>query len=171
MTLDHETISDLFRQLAPALFRRCRRLLGNDEEARDATQDAFVRLIQRGEDLDDPAHRVAWLYRVSTNVCLDRLRRRWRSLPLPPEALPEIPDERPRFDDVLASREQLSRILEAATESERQVLVYWIFDGMTQTEIARLMNTSRRTIGERIRRLRARASAITEEEAGDEPAT
>ena len=57
------------------VLRRCRRLLGNEDEALDASQDVFVRLVEQRERLtaEFPS---SLLYRIATNVCLNRIRDR-----------------------------------------------------------------------------------------------
>ncbi len=55
------------------VLRRCRRLLRNEEEALDACQDVFVRVIERRVRLD-ARYPSSLLYRIATNVCLNRLR-------------------------------------------------------------------------------------------------
>src|SRR5689334_16720275 len=68
-------IEALYRQHARALTAHCTSLLGNPSWARDAVHDAFERMLRH---LADPAfegaHTVPYLYRTSTNICLDMLR-------------------------------------------------------------------------------------------------
>jgi len=69
------------------VLRRCRQLLRDEEEALDACQDVFVRIIEKRRRLraDYPS---SLLYRITTNVCLNRIRDRGRR----PE---DADDERP----------------------------------------------------------------------------
>jgi RNA polymerase sigma factor (sigma-70 family) len=69
-------VEALYRRYGPALFRRCRTLLGNDAEAQDCLQDTFLGFLKgnwRGE-----AQPFTVLYRVATFQAIDRLRRRGR---------------------------------------------------------------------------------------------
>ncbi|GMV20088.1 MAG: hypothetical protein AMXMBFR57_00370 [Acidimicrobiia bacterium] len=59
------------------VIRRCRRLLRDDAEALDASQDVFVRLVERRERLNGE-YPSSLLFRMATNVCLNRLRDRAR---------------------------------------------------------------------------------------------
>jgi len=77
------------------VLRRCRRLLGHEDEARDACQDVFLRIIARRHRLHD-RFLSSLLYRVATNVCLNRIRDRRRG--------PE-----PVADDWLSRAEALHR--------------------------------------------------------------
>ena len=64
-------VEDLSRRYGPMMLRRCRRLLTDENEALDACQDVFVRLLRnRGRlDLACPS---SLLYRIATNICLNR---------------------------------------------------------------------------------------------------
>src|SRR6185295_19107882 len=72
------------------VLRRCRRLLGDEQTARDAKHDVFVQVLTRADQLDDQAPS-SLLFRIATNVCLNRIRtRRRRPEGADPELLEEI---------------------------------------------------------------------------------
>src|SRR5438552_7576614 len=66
------------------LLAHCYRLMGSLHDAEDVLQDTFERAWSSRETAADGASQRAWLYRIATNVCLDRLRRQKlvRSLPI-----------------------------------------------------------------------------------------
>ncbi|HSI03480.1 MAG TPA: sigma-70 family RNA polymerase sigma factor, partial [Myxococcota bacterium] len=70
-------IEDAYRRFGPMVVRRCRALLADQEQAVDAMHDVFVRLIQSGDRLDDRGMS-SLLYRIATNVSLNKLRTRRR---------------------------------------------------------------------------------------------
>ena len=63
----------LYRRYGPMVMRRCRQLLRDEDQALDATQDVFVRLLTRRDRLRDDAP-CSLLYRMATNLCLNRIR-------------------------------------------------------------------------------------------------
>ena len=67
-------LADLYAKYSPAIYAHCRRFLQSPAAARDATQEAFVRVIARGVVLPREEEALRYLYRVSTNVCLNLLR-------------------------------------------------------------------------------------------------
>ncbi len=79
--LDRTAFRDFFDRYAPAVHRRCLRLLGDREMAEDATQDVFTALLtkDRLDTLDKPLN---YLYRSASNACIDRIRKR-ASTPIP----------------------------------------------------------------------------------------
>src|SRR5512140_2099465 len=79
-------VEDLSRRYGPMVLRRCRQLLRDDDEALDACQDVFVRLLEHRGGLHD-SYPSSLLYRIATNVCLNRIRDRRRQPETPDEAL------------------------------------------------------------------------------------
>ncbi len=68
-------IERLYRAYGPMVLRRCRRLLKDEDQALDAMRDVFARLLQQGDRLTDQFPS-SLLYRMPTNLCLNRLRDR-----------------------------------------------------------------------------------------------
>src|SRR3954468_22740119 len=91
-----------YRGFGAVVFRRCRQLLGNEQDSRDASQEIFERCLRRCAELRPGPELLSWLYRVSTNLCLDRLRRQ-RDVPHTP-----LDDELPGLE----GRDGESRMLD-----------------------------------------------------------
>src|SRR4051794_27402887 len=72
--MNEATLAELYRKHAPAIYVHCRRLLRGPVAARDATQEAFVRMLARGKSIVGGQDALRYLYRISTNVCLNQLR-------------------------------------------------------------------------------------------------
>jgi RNA polymerase sigma-70 factor (ECF subfamily) len=70
------TFDDLFREFHQDVFHCAYRLLGDSEEAADVAQETFVRAYRALPNLKGDLRPGPWLYRIATNLCLDRLRRR-----------------------------------------------------------------------------------------------
>ena len=159
--MDRQTFSTLYRPLAPLIHRRCRHLLGNEEDARDATQEVFVQLLLYADRVhfEDEEAALRWLYRVSTNHCLKQLSKRRRVDLREPEELPQVA-VRVGTVERLISRETLRAVLDSVDERARQVFVHTYVDGMTQEDTAVVMEVSRRTVGKKIGRLRAAAESL-----------
>lgn len=133
------------------VLRRACTMLGDREEAREVVQDIFMKLVERPGVFEGRSSITTWLYAVTTNACLARLRqRRTRSRLLSEHdgvrssAAGAIgsgtgalaPDTLPVLRDVL--RRLPPRLAEVA--------VYHYFDELTQAETAEVMGCSRRTV-------------------------
>lgn len=71
----------LFHEHGASLYRFARAMLRRDEDAQDAVQGAFVRLLEHFERGGDRSNLKAWLFTVTANLCRDQLRARRRWLP------------------------------------------------------------------------------------------
>jgi RNA polymerase sigma-70 factor (ECF subfamily) len=154
---DRERIASLYRELGPAVYRRCLRLLGDREAARDATQEVFVRLVRDMERLADRETALPWIYRVATNHCLNLLRdaRRRRTEALD-DRLELAPQAAPSFPDRHLARQVLSRF----DPQTQAVAVGVLVDGMEHEELAGVLGISRRTVQRKLDRFLERARAL-----------
>jgi RNA polymerase sigma-70 factor (ECF subfamily) len=143
--------SELAREVAQGFYirivRRARKLLRDDEAAKDIAQEVLLRLITSGPT-DFEVHPEAWLSRVTRNLCLNSIRngRRQRELI---ETFRTLPKEPEPPDQALLVSEVLLRI-PAAT---RAIVNYYFVDELTHDEIAARLGVSRRTIGNRLAEL------------------
>ena len=75
---DSGALSMLYEQFRGPIHSYIYRLLGNQEDADDVTQEVFVRACIAWDGLYERNRLSAWLYRIATNLCVDMLRRRKR---------------------------------------------------------------------------------------------
>jgi RNA polymerase sigma factor (sigma-70 family) len=148
--LDIEALSHHYGAM---VLRRCRRLLGDEEEALDASQDVFLRVLERRDRLE-AAYPSSLLFRIATNVCLNRIRDRGRRPATRDEALlasiacaesPGAGSEASLILDWLFGRQP---------ESSRTIAVLHFVDGLTLEEVARQTNLSVSGVRKRLRKLR-----------------
>jgi RNA polymerase sigma-70 factor (ECF subfamily) len=164
--VERAEIEALYRQYGPLVRRRARSLLGDELEAQDALQEVFVRVLQAMGEFRGQSQPSTWLYRITTNLCLNRIRdgkRRRERLQRASEAgdgpLPSGPGASPE------SRAVLQNLLARLPEELAEIAVYYHVDEMEQAEIARLLGVSRRTIGYRLERFQGEARRATGDEA------
>lgn len=120
-----------------------RRMTGNLAEAEDVAQDAFLRVwLHGGAWRDQGAKFTTWLYRVVTNLCLDRRRRR----PMAPlEAAGDPADERPNAEVSVAAGErsrQVEAALAALPDRQRAALVLSYYEGLSNAVAAAALDIS-----------------------------
>lgn len=146
-------VAALTLRYGPMVLRRCRRLLRDEEEARDACQDVFVRIVVHRRRLDGQALS-SLLFRIATNVCLNRLRDRRRApvdgddAVLARIACAEEPGA------VSHARLLLDRLFERHPASSRTIAVLHFVDGLTLEETAAHTGLSVSGVRNRLRRLR-----------------
>jgi RNA polymerase sigma factor (sigma-70 family) len=146
-------VDALSRRYGPMVLRRCRRLLGDEDEAVDVCQDVFVRLIEHRRHLD-ARYPSSLLYRIATNLCLNRIRDRGRRpIVSDDELLVGIAcaDEPGAGSD---ARLLLDRLFGRHPESSRTMAVLHYVDGLTLEEVATETGLSVSGVRKRLRRLR-----------------
>ena len=145
------------------LRQKCLRMLSDPGEAEDVAQETFIRLWGARARFSRPEQVVAWLYRTSTRLAVDRLRRQRVRAPAseePPAAGAGVTGS-PEFEaHYRAVWARLSRRL-SADELELALLAH--VDRMSQPEIAQVMDSSERTIRRRLAKLSARLQRLREE--------
>ena len=149
-TLDVEALSLRYGAM---VLRRCRRLLRDEDEALDACQDVFVRVFVHRRRLDG-AFPSSLLYRIATNVCLNRIRTRRRRPESPAEEiLADIASsEAPGGES--EARMVLDWLFGRHPESSRTIAVLHYVDGLTLEEVARQTKMSVSGVRKRLRQLR-----------------
>ena len=149
--MDGLDVAALTVRYGPMVLRRCRQLLRDEDEALDACQDVFVRLLERRTRLE-ARYPSSLLYRIATNVCLNRIRDRRRK--------PETPDEERLYQIAAAggdgsdARMVLDRLFGRNPESSRTIAVLHHIDGLTLGQVAEETGMSVSGVRKRLRRLR-----------------
>ncbi|MFC1572698.1 sigma-70 family RNA polymerase sigma factor, partial [Candidatus Eisenbacteria bacterium] len=73
---DDRAFAELVSLYSGVLYRLAWRMLRNEEEARDAVQEAFLRVHRALASFDQNRKFSTWVLRITTNLCIDRIRRR-----------------------------------------------------------------------------------------------
>lgn len=147
---DHE-LARLYERYAHVLFHRCRSILRNDEEANDAVQETFARVIRNADQFRAQSSPLTWMYRISTNYCLNQLRnRRGREK--------KHEDHREELGGPVSSgsdgtevdQGRILALLEGADDETRACVVHTFFDDCTREEVATLVGISVPTVRKRV---------------------
>jgi RNA polymerase sigma-70 factor (ECF subfamily) len=157
--------AQLFQQYEQPIYQYVYRLLGDPEDARDFTQDAFVKAYRKLPDTLAKGNfqPQAWLYRIATNVCLDELRHRkllkwqaWESFVslFHPSQIARDNPERDALQQ--ETKVEVELVLERLSPRYRAALVLREYHGLGYEEIAAVLNTSRTAVKTLL--LRARES-------------
>jgi RNA polymerase sigma-70 factor (ECF subfamily) len=147
-----EAFGDLTAPFRGALLAHCYRMLGSIDDAEDAVQEALVRAWRSRATFTEAVSFRAWLYRIATNVCLDAIERRKRTIgsagrievqPVPEDLIDE-PSTGPeaRYD----ARESISlaflTALQVLSPRQRGVLLLRDVLGWRANEVADLLGLS-----------------------------
>ncbi|MBS0125406.1 RNA polymerase sigma factor [Thetidibacter halocola] len=139
----------LTARLTPRVLAHAYRMLGGDRaEAEDVTQEALLRLWRAASEWRAGEAKVStWLYRVTANLCIDRLRARRGNTDL--DAIPEPEDGAPSAIDGMqaqARAEALQAALMQLPDRQRQAVVLRHIEGLSNPEIAQIMDIGPRAV-------------------------
>jgi RNA polymerase sigma factor (sigma-70 family) len=157
---DSGLLEKLYETHAAAVLARCRYLLRDDESARDAAQEVFVRALRALPEFRAAASPVAWIMRVATHHCLNELRSQralWRG------QLRQLAEDRSHAATNIDRRELLRALLSVAPSEAQEIAVLYYVDEMTQAEIGEVMRLSLPTVRKRLRKfLKSARGALTQ---------
>jgi RNA polymerase sigma-70 factor (ECF subfamily) len=163
---DLRSFDALVSQCYAMVYNIAYRLLGDAERASDATQEAFVRAFTGLPRFRLDSSFTTWLYRITTNVCLDELRRRQRG-PAEESLAPDDEDEaRPPVDppngspgpdrqtETAERQELVHSALQRLSEDHRAIIVLFDLQGLSYDEVSAVLGVPLGTVKSRLNRAR-----------------
>jgi RNA polymerase sigma-70 factor (ECF subfamily) len=169
--------ADAFRLLverhSQPLFRVAYRMTGNEHDADDVVQEAFLRAYRQLDSFEERANFGTWLHRIAINCALDLLRARGRldrhygGDPETAEMMGAAKTEAEQHRLLVSAelREQVAAAMERLSGNERTAFVLRHFEGMPVEEIGKTMgiqvNAAKHTIFRAVRKLREALEPFT----------
>ena len=157
------TWEEVVEQHSARVYRLAYRLTGNVHDAEDLTQDVFVRVF-RSLHTYQPGTFEGWLHRITTNVFLDKMRRKQRIRfdALSDESAARLPSRGPgpeqRYHDAHFD-DDVQRALDALSPDFRAAVVLCDIEGLSYEEVAATLGIKLGTVRSRIHRGRAQLRA------------
>ena len=148
---DHDAFAMLVGASIARLEAVARLILRDQELARDAVQEAYIRAWRELPGLRDPDRLDAWLHRLTVNACLDVARRR-RRRPIEVELTPLSPHPVGDSTGLVADRDQLERGFRRLAAEQRAVLVLHYYVGMSVSAVAETLGVPLGTAQSRLAR-------------------
>ena len=134
--------------------------VGNPEDARDLSQEAFIRIYQNLELCTDERKFLPWIIRITRNICIDHLRRKKARAPVHQMDPDELTTLRSSGDDPaqLYAAGSLKHMIHAAlqemTDLNREIILLKDIQGLTLEEIATMLKVPLGTVKSRSNRAR-----------------
>ena len=153
---DHSAYEPIVRALEPRVFAFAMGMLGNEEDARDLAQDAFIRAYQQLDRFDADRPFSAWLIGICRHLCLDHLRRKRPTVRIDEPGgggITEPVDHKARTDrraELGELRNLIRRGLLRLEPEQREVIVLKDIEGLPYQEIARVLGIPPGTVASRV---------------------
>lgn len=159
--LGEQELKDLYARFSPAAYRRALYFVRREADAWDIVQEVFRRLLENPAPFRGEARPMSYIYRATTHVALNWLRARALREPAGAEA-PEARHE----PQVIEARQLLEALAQRLGERELELAVLHFVDGLTQEEIAQVLQVSRKTVVRDLEKIRRRAAELVGERPG-----
>lgn len=174
---NQDAFAELVYSFQDAVYNLCYRMLGQNTEAEDATQEAFIRAYLNLHRYDINRSFKTWLLSIASNHCIDRLRKRrmqFLSLdePLPSGMSLALSSDEPGPEQVAMSNErgqQMQLLLDQLKPDDRAAIIYRYWYDYSYAEIAEVLESTESAIKSRLFRAR-RLLAELYQDSVDEPA-
>jgi RNA polymerase sigma-70 factor, ECF subfamily len=147
---DDRAFAELVKRHERRVYNLAFRMLGREEDARDATQDTFLSCYRRLSSFRGEAAFTTWLHRIAVNASYDMLRRR-KGTTLGQDDLPEPPPS-PDHGDRAAAAVDVQRALMQVVVEYRAVLVLCDLQGHAYDEVAEMLSIPLGTVKSRLHR-------------------
>ena len=157
---DRGSFDQLVRRYDQSVLRLALHMLGNEQDAQDVHQDAFIKAYRHLGNFRFECSFYTWLYRIVTNLCLDQLRRRKSRREDPATVLDSSGDEMDLMANITDGRasanpgreldrkvmgEQIANALDKLTPRERTVFELKHYQGLKLRTIGEMLSTTEET--------------------------
>src|SRR3954468_10975942 len=160
---DQDAFGEIVEIYKNSIFQLCFRMLGNRHEAEDIAQEAFIRAYVNIKSFNQDLKFSTWLFRIATNLCIDRLRKKKPDYYLDAEVAgtegldmySQIPSEGKLPEEELENLELKERIqleIQKLPEKYRAAIVLKYVDELSLKEISEILHLPVGTVKTRIHR-------------------
>ena len=145
----------LYERHYEAVFRAALRVTGNPADAEDVLQTVFLRVLARGEDVEDVVLPAAYFRRAAVNAAVDVLRRReLHAEAVYDDQAPHAAVEPPRL-----LKERLRRAIAALDSEDASLFLLRYVEGLSNEELAAMFQMEKNNVAVRLHRIRHRLQA------------
>jgi len=162
---DQEAFGELVVRYQRPLYNAALWIVRNTEDARDVTQEVFLKVAVRPEDYDHRYKFFSWIYRIAVNESLNLLRRNGREEELDEDVEPPAGDSvNPEWQ--LGEAQKSGRIrhaLMSMSANDRMVLMLRHFSELSYEEIAGILELDEKTVKSRLYEARRRLRELLQD--------
>lgn len=169
---DGNAFETLVRTYEKTVYNVAYRLLPNEEDAKDMTQEVFIKIYKNIDKYNESAKFSTWVYTITYNTCIDEIRKRKNKTALSMDAKWEtsegeisidLPDSSPSPEDVLMTKETKNEVQQAINrmnDEHKTFLIMRDIQDLSYNEIAEIASVSLGTVKSKISRARGQLKKI-----------
>ena len=169
---DMDSFEQLIEKYQLKAYNIAYRLMGNEEDAKDALQESFIKVYNSLDKFRGDSKFYTWVYRIVSNTCHDLLKKNsknkkvisltnylnkedgeTRDIEDPGHTVEEIVENKEKSKDILAALNKLS-------DTHKEILIFRDVQGFSYEEIGDILNCTEGTVKSRISRARMKLKEI-----------
>jgi RNA polymerase sigma-70 factor (ECF subfamily) len=140
------SLEQLYDRYAHLVLRRCLMILGNQADAEDALQETYIKAMKALDSFRGDSSPMTWLYRIATNVCLNRIRSHKRLRKRLEQQATQHEIIQPSFGEDIEAWTAVRQLLPHFDRRSQELAVACFVDGMNQQELAEAFGLSVPTV-------------------------
>lgn len=153
---DHRAMTRLVELRGPKLLAHATRLLGNPEQAKDATQDAWAEILKGLSRLEDNRAFASWAYRITSRRCAKLIKNLQTQRNIADEMRQETPRTEPDRGPEATDARNVRQALKSLPPNQQATIALFYLEDMSVAEVAKALNIPAGTVKTRLMHARTK---------------
>lgn len=161
---DRDALITLLREIETHVYRTAYYMLGNEQDAMDASQEALIRIYSKIGSYEEKALFKTWVQRIVTNICIDKFRRAKPTVSIDEHDLSFISPQNVE-DEIMTDylAQDIREAIDKLPEHHRSVVVLRYLQDFSYHEIAESLNLPLNTVKSYLFRARQQLQNLLQE--------
>lgn len=160
---DQAAMSSLYGLYAKAMYNICRRMMGDEEEAKDILQESFIDAFQKLPMLREVNTFSSWIKRIVVNNCINAIRKKKLDTAQLEEGADFIEEEHDDFEYANYQAAQIMQAIDHLPDGCKTVLNLYLFEGYDHKEIGEILGVTESASKAQYCKAKARIRKLLEE--------
>ncbi|TNJ67906.1 sigma-70 family RNA polymerase sigma factor [Paenibacillus hemerocallicola] len=161
---DRDALITLLREIETHVYRTAYYILGNEQDAKDAAQEALIRIYTKINSYEEKAQFKTWVQRIVTNICIDKFRRTKATVSIEEHNMVFTSDNSVE-DELMSSyvAKDIQEAIDLLPEHHRTVVVLRYLQDFSYNEIADSLDLPLNTVKSYLFRARQQLQALLQD--------